>query len=229
LTDLSLEHLNYKARFPESGWNAGFFAPLALIEFAKTGWQDIDLGSIKPPDDQDEIFREIEMLIGPDADERQERSQEIFDQMSGIVDYFAQVLMLSPAQQNTLRVMEIADQAGLMVAIYFKDKFNRARPQQVFPGLVPLIPPPGHPSWPSGHSLESHMIALALKEVLPNVGNMHAALDRLADRIGKNREIAGVHYVSDTDAGKRIALKAFPYLKKCPTFERALEAARTEF
>ncbi|MGH6922022.1 MAG: hypothetical protein ACREJ0_30500, partial [Geminicoccaceae bacterium] len=85
------------------------------------------------------------------------------------------------------------------------------------------------PSWPSGHSLESHMVALALKEVLPDERNMHAALEGMADRIGKNREIAGVHYASDTDAGKRIASKAFPYLRECPTFERALEAARAEF
>ena len=152
--------------------------------------------------------------------------REIFDQISGIVDYFAQFLMLSRSQRYTLRVMEMADQAGLMAAMFFKNKFNRGRPQQVFPALVPLIPGPGHPSWPNGHALESHMIALALKHVVPK--NTHPALEALADRLGKNREIAGVHFKSDTDGGKEIAEKIFPYLHKCPTFLAALEKAKTE-
>jgi membrane-associated phospholipid phosphatase len=142
------------------------------------------------------------------------------------VDYFAQCLMLSPLQQNTLRVMEIADQAGLLAAMYFKNKYNRARPQQVSPGLIPMIPPPGHPSWPSGHALESNLIALALMQVMPK--NRHAALQAMADRIGKNRERAGVHFESDTAGGKEIAAKIFPYLQKCPTFYAALEAAKAE-
>jgi hypothetical protein len=136
--------------------------------------------------------------------------------------------MLSPTQQNTLRAIEIADQAGLMVAIHFKNEVKRGRPQQVFPGLVPLIPSPGHPSWPSGHALESHMIALALKDIVPAEGTRHAALERLADRIGKNREIAGVHFASDTRAGKEMAYRAYRYLKGCPTFHAVLELAQGE-
>lgn len=154
------------------------------------------------------------------------RSQEIFDQISGIVDYFVQFLMLSPSQQNTLRVMEIADQSGLMAAMFFKNKYGRGRPQQVYPALIPLIRPPGHPSWPSGHALESHMIALALMQVVPK--DAHAALEGLAERIAKNREIAGVHFASDTEGGKEIAGKVFPFLQKCPTFYRVLEEAKKE-
>ena len=228
LTSLAHENFNYDAKFAEFHWNAGYFAQLALAEFAKSGFEDIDLADLKPPTDRDEIFGEIENLIGPDLDLREERAQEIVDQISGIVDYFAHILMLSPAQQNTLRVMEIADQAGLMAAMHFKYKFRRARPQQVFPGLSPLIPAPGHPAFPSGHALESHMIALALKQVLPNAGGAHAAIDTLADRIGKNREIAGVHYASDTEAGKYIADKTFDLLAQCPTFQTALKAAANE-
>jgi acid phosphatase (class A) len=148
--------------------------------------------------------------------------------MWAIVEYFAQALMLSPAQQNTMRAMEIADQVALMLAMHFKRKFRRGRPQQVFPGLVPLIPPPGHPSFPSGHALESHMIALALARVVPNEGGLHTALLAMADRIGKNREIAGVHFASDTLAGKIIAHKLFGYLEGCALFKTVVEAAKKE-
>jgi hypothetical protein len=34
----------------------------------------------------------------------------------------------------------------------------------------------------------------------------------LADRIARNREIAGLHYASDTEAGKAIALATLPQL-----------------
>jgi acid phosphatase (class A) len=50
----------------------------------------------------------------------------------------------------------------------------------------------------------------------------------LADRIGKNREIAGVHYASDTAAGKYLAAQCFELLAKCPTFQRVLGAAQEE-
>ena len=134
--------------------------------------------------------------------------------------------MLSPAAHpKTLTVIEAADRAGLMVAMKFKYKFNRARPQQVFLSLVPLVPWPRHPSWPSGHSLESHLIALALAAIVPTAKDMLVAL---ADRIGKNREIAGVHYRSDTLAGKEIAQKVFPVLESCPTFAELVAAAKVE-
>ena len=35
----------------------------------------------------------------------------------------------------------------------------------------------------------------------------------LADRIARNREIAGLHYESDTNAGKAIALATLPMLQ----------------
>jgi acid phosphatase (class A) len=82
-----------------------------------------------------------------------------------------------------------------------------------------------HPSWPSGHSLEGHMVALALAEVRPDAEDMLVAL---ADRIGKNREIAGVHYRSDTYAGKEIAKKALPYLQQCAKFGELVTAAKAE-
>jgi acid phosphatase (class A) len=119
----------------------------------------------------------------------------------------------------------MATRVGQMVAIHFKLKFNRARPQQVCPKLVPLINPPGHASFPSGHSLESHMIALALSDVRPYAST---ALTALADRIGRNREVAGVHYPSDTAAGKRIAALAFQRLQTCPIYQMVLATARAE-
>ncbi|HWS65551.1 MAG TPA: hypothetical protein VN325_22560, partial [Steroidobacteraceae bacterium] len=38
----------------------------------------------------------------------------------------------------------------------------------------------------------------------------------LAERIAKLREVLGVHYPSDTRAGRRVAGNAFPLMMRCP-------------
>ena len=159
-------------------------------------------------------------------DERPRLVNEILDQNARLRGYFAEVLMLSAwSSPDTLKIIEMAIRVGQMVAVHFKLVFNRARPQQVCPALVPLINSPSHASFPSAHSLESHMIALALAEVRPGSGRV---LTALADRIGRNREVAGVHYPSDTLAGRQIAGEAFKLLKECPIFQKIAETAADE-
>ncbi len=69
------------------------------------------------------------------------------------------------------------------------------------------------------------MIASALADVMPGA---ERALTALADRIGRNREVAGVHYPSDTLAGKQIACAAFDLLQQCPSYKLVRDAARKE-
>ncbi|WP_247332621.1 phosphatase PAP2 family protein, partial [Bradyrhizobium sp. 147] len=224
LCPIQPDRLNYEATFPESAWRPDFFAQIALAEFGKTNWQSIDVRG--PPTNHAVIFAEIEELLGPAMDDRDDLANEIIDQDVRLVGYFAQVLMLSPsAHPNTIKIIEMADHVGLMVAVYYKLKFNRGRPQQVCPALFPMIASPWHASYPSGHSLEGHLMALSLGEIMPGA---KSALMALAARIGRNREVAGVHYPSDTAAGKEIAESVFPYLKECTTFSAVLDAAKRE-
>ena len=46
----------------------------------------------------------------------------------------------------------------------------------------------------------------------PDRGNISADLRVLADRIGRNREIAGLHYESDTAGGVALAQSVFDTL-----------------
>ena len=68
-------------------------------------------------------------------------------------------------------------------------------------------------------------MALVLSEIVPKAKD---TLMALADRIAQNREIAGVHFPSDSAAGKRLAEMILPLLKRCPTFMRSLAAAKAE-
>ena len=58
---------------------------------------------------------------------------------------------------------------------------------------------------------------------------MRAPLDALADRIGYNREIAGVHYPSDRVASRKIADQLVPLVEKGGLFSKMLEEAKEEW
>ena len=101
-------------------------------------------------------------------------------------------------------------------------EFRRARPAQVYPGIMPMLPTPGHPSYPSNHATQAKTVAELLKLAFPDVPGpgeddtrapthvgkiMGEYLDELADRIGANREKAGLHYRTDTLAGNMLGAK----------------------
>ena len=59
-------------------------------------------------------------------------------------------------------------------------------------------------------------MALCINDIfstLPQQSTMLEDTWTLADRIARNREIAGLHYESDTNAGKAIALATLPMLQ----------------
>jgi len=89
---------------------------------------------------------------------------------------------------------------------------------------------PGHASFPSGHSTQAHLIALCINDIFDTLPQQGAVLEdawTLADRIARNREIAGGHYESDTNAGKAIALAVLPTVQNATELENcALEAVR---
>lgn len=88
------------------------------------------------------------------------------------------------------------------IGFKLKKKFDRVRPSFLSDEIVPGIDVPQHASYPSNHSLEAHFLALVLADIYPELkSQMWAA----ADRIAKNREIAGVHYQSDSEAGAEVA------------------------
>lgn len=83
-----------------------------------------------------------------------------------------------------------------------KWKYQRARPTQVDPRLEPVLAVPGHASYPSGHATESRALALVLAKLDPACAGAYLSL---AEAIGDRREIAGLHFPSDSRAGELLA------------------------
>jgi hypothetical protein len=54
-------------------------------------------------------------------------------------------------------------------------------------------------------------------------------LDRLAERVARNREVLGVHYPSDSWAGQRLAGLIYTVLSQCVSVPAAIANARAEW
>ena len=93
------------------------------------------------------------------------------------------------------------------IILYIKQHFNRVRPSFINKDIQPVIKIPDHPSYPSGHAIQAFIIShiLPKKNFKKNV--------KIAERIALNREIAGVHYKSDTDYSRILAPKIFNLYK----------------
>src|SRR4051794_11194800 len=93
-----------------------------------------------------------------------------------------------PAKPHTIRLLHACLRIGEMAAIHYKYKFLRPRPSVLCPALQPPMGPPGHPSFPSGHSLQGHLVSAWLQELSGGAASQYTLqLDWLADRIAINR------------------------------------------
>lgn len=107
-----------------------------------------------------------------------------------------------------------------------KKIFDRVRPNILEPDIEPVIKVPGHPAYPSGHSTQAHFLAFVLGELMPD---RRDALIARAGEIAKNREIAGLHYPSDSRAGATLARQFVDLLLKNAEFQALLKTARQEW
>ena len=130
-----------------------------------------------------------------------------------------------------------ANLIALYVAMEWKAKYMRPRPSQICPALLPPIAVPGHASYPSGHSTQAHLMALCMGAVFdgltagqqPNTMPMRRDLAALADRIARNREIAGLHYPSDSQAGVKIAGSILLLMTATSLYQTAIGDATGEW
>ncbi len=160
---------------------------------------------------------------------------EALAQCNGIIGYFRGILSFtSVSHPKTFGLAAIAIRVGEFQVMHYKAKYNRPRPSRLSPELMPLIEVPGHASYPSGHSTQAHLVARFLEEVMPVEiaspnGGASGPLQCLADRIARNREVMGLHYPSDSLAGKKLADETFKLLKECPTVKEMIDGAKFEW
>jgi len=124
----------------------------------------------------------------------------------------------------TSRVLQHVIQDATYYFFSFKAQFNRARPYHLEPRLQNMEAP-GHASYPSGHSSASHVHAYLLGHILPEYKEQF--LSNAYD-MAFSREIRGVHYPSDSEAGRAFAEQFVAQLLKSKKFKADLEAMKAE-
>ncbi|XSZ46902.1 acid phosphatase [Francisella noatunensis] len=107
-----------------------------------------------------------------------------------------------------------------------KEKYQRIRPFVVF-DRKPCDPDedPSSYSYPSGHSSRAWNYAMILAKLKPQTAKQ---LFELADRKSQSRVICGVHWKSDIQAARTVALANFAILNGNQDFLKDLEKARQE-
>jgi hypothetical protein len=255
LRDSGGKRITDARRLPDAGfgrsWAAQWWGFVVLADFTATqAWQDclkdVPEGPLVIPHWHDllpqdpnnpaatiaeRVDLEIALLIRAAEDERPDALGEILSQSANLFPDFMGVLNITASSHPaTIRLMDIANLIGLMAVMRYKGEYNRIRPSQACPALRPAVAMPGHASYPSGHATQASLIARCLGLV---VGAAQApAVTAMAARMARNREIAGLHYRSDTLGGEALAEKLFNVLTAAPVLKRvqaAIDAAQAEW
>jgi hypothetical protein len=219
--------------YPDRRWTAEWRAWHSLSQYTATGWANIYV----QPWSAANASSEIDQLVTAASDERADALGEIVAQNEQFIAYFMALLTMTPTgYPNTFRLMNFASNVAMFTVLHFKGGTSnyapRPRPSHLCPALLPPVPIPGHPSYPSGHSTEAHLLAAVLNDILSNAPQgaaMTNDLAALADRIARNREIAGLHYPSDSAAGKQLAADILPYMQQTAEYTSVLPNARSEW
>lgn len=122
---------------------------------------------------------------------------------------------------RTADLLARAGEAAAAAMNRAKAVWNRPRPSAVAPDLHPCLPVPATASYPSGHAVLGMVHAGLLARMLPE---HRAALFARARRYAEAREVCGLHYPTDTEAGYAAAAAIGAVL---PT-SALEEVARTE-
>jgi hypothetical protein len=199
-------------------------------------WEHSDGFSLAPAplDHVGSAEAEIAALLEKrDTQRNSARMSEIAWQADRPADYWTTLLSIDRASKPaTMAVIACAYTVGQMVGMYFKDFFARARPAHLLPTLMTVVPTPNHPSYPSNHALQNELVALLLLRLLPDsLKNCYSdAINSMAFRLAENREIGGLHFSQDTDAGRKIAhWLDKTYLRNLETMQALLAEARSEW
>jgi hypothetical protein len=142
-------------------------------------------------------------------------AQDIFREAQGAYEAVAPVLAAiglstdNPVNRE-LKVVRSQIVQAIEDPIYlFKAKYLRARPwtccgDNLQPMLIrPHWRYPGQPAYPSGHATVAWVFAYLFGAYA--TAAQKSKLETAAAQVARNREIAGVHYPSDSEAGRRLA------------------------
>jgi acid phosphatase (class A) len=121
--------------------------------------------------------------------------------------------------------LERASSDSETVVSVAKAYFSRPRPFLMDHRVKPVVGRPLSPGYPGGHATFAYVNAILLAYMVPEKA---AAIFNRAGRFARNRVIGGVHYPTDTDAGRISASVIDNVLLHDPRFLADFARARAE-
>ncbi|WP_172975866.1 phosphatase PAP2 family protein [Sulfitobacter sp. THAF37] len=161
---------------------------------------------------------------------RDERFDEIHVQQTDTLSFFGALMSLDDNRTPwTLMLLDAILRFGTYIEMPVKLHLSAARPNEMSGFVQPIIQPPSHASFPSGHSVEAFAVATVLHALsTDSSGNTPYSVEsafapqqppteasllmRLAARIAENRTVAGVHFPADSFAGAAMGMAIGEYL-----------------
>jgi hypothetical protein len=183
---------------------------LGFVDLSKKPLKDVALARLARPTEK--IFKQQLDLVANYSELREDRGAEILAQVNGGGAFFSSIIGLTAHRHKyTLELLDLAMSLATHVHMRFKHAFACPRPIELSPQVQPMIPTPGHASWPSGHATEAYLTCALLQALLPHGNTYREQLERLAARISVNRTVAGLHYPVDSAVGRLLgtALSGF--------------------
>ncbi|HEX3140520.1 MAG TPA: hypothetical protein VHQ87_10730 [Rhizobacter sp.] len=105
---------------------------------------------------------------------------------------------------HTLLAMDVVTAVVSVPVHAIKHMLDVKRPSELDVRVSPLIPVPGHASYPGGHAATTFALATVLGAIMGVTEEQQTRLDCIARRISRNREKVGLHTRLDTNEGKRL-------------------------
>ena len=140
--------------------------------------------------------------------QRLERAPEIHAQLAFNPGFWAGIVPLSSRSTPfTLELMAALVMWSSFIVQQVKTRYNLPRPVDLSPRIHPMIETPGFSTYPSGHATQAALVSTLLRALaVPGLAAdwrapVESQLIELARRIAENREVAGVHFPSDSRAG----------------------------
>ncbi len=224
----SAEELN-TIRYAERDWDGQILSILDKGPAYLDRTLEFDIPA--PPANDSEQTREELALLHRYA--REERSTEQLEKIRSEAskgDFVETYLEHGPfnaaLKSASYQLLRFADREVRYFIVRDKKRYARPRPSQLTEGLELVVPNPGHAAYPSGHATQS----MIMSEILGMLDPGHAdSYVNYAYAIARRREIAGVHYPSDSAAGQYLAGKVLVALMQVVEFRDLLNQAQSDY
>ncbi|MGZ9097285.1 MAG: phosphatase PAP2 family protein [Micavibrio sp.] len=215
--------------FPREDWSP---ALLRIVDDGPTVLApDFDVNILPPPKNTSaETRAELDALL---LMQEKERERLVVKKImlennlpTPMLSFSMEGLYDSASHPETERLLTLVNSEVGYFLMREKTKYQRARPTQLEPKLTTLFKIPPHAAYPSGHAGQSHAVALVLAALDPARKDAYI---RHAYDVGHRREIAGVHYPSDSAAGRIIATNVVGAMLADPKLQQTIQNAKQEF